>query len=412
MQRVRPKSGRAFRSVFLMLMLSSVVRAEDFTLKTFRVPAEVDGDEVPSGIFLQCKVKDYNLPLEKFAALPNKDQRERLFLQTVNVLRSNDLSAFRKLWGPVRPASASTDPKEQKKKIETAMTPTTAEDDFAGYRANFEDFASMQVDSQILAGSRSIFMWYANAKTGPLETDFIVSTPTGGQPKVGAPDSESDPGDYLIIFTMQERKQDPGNFGPAIDPKLTYHYALPLEGKGQPGKEPVYLEFNGERVNFDVFDPSAPASDPVLDFYRSAYLTYKKKDLEGFEAMYTPKSAQKLKKSYAAMKKDVFDQYYSMTTAGRYVKFVIKADPIYLIFYSSHKGDDWRPGKLPYDYVVRDAKTGTFKLTNLFYEDFLDGVLKNPDLFDQSFFKPPLQQTTQKALQNTSQKTRKNDLSK
>jgi len=373
----------------LLLCFSASAWGSEFALRTFPVPAGVDGQETPSGIYLQCKVKEYNLPLDAFK-VQAKELREQLFIQAVEALRSNDLPAFSKLWGPVRPAPTVAGPKNAKPVV-LGPTDVTPQGDLTAYRANFGNFASMKIVSQVLAGSRSIFIWEADSKMGHLRTDFVVGTTASGQPRVGASDSETDPGDYLIIFTMLEMGDDPANFKAVPDPKLPYHYALPLDGRGNPGKDAVYLEFDGERVNFDVFNPSAVAPDPVLDSYRTAYLAFKNRNLDEFESMHTPKSATKLKKSFSGMTKPVFDQYYNMYTAPRYVKFVIKADPIYLLFYSSHKGNDWTPGKLPYEYVVRDTTSGSYKLTNVSYQDFLDYVLMNRDLFDQVLFKPPAQ---------------------
>ena len=60
---------------------------------------------------------------------------------------------------------------------------------------------------------------------------------------------------------------------------------------------------------------------------------------------------------------------------GRRVRFVLDAAPLALVFYT--RGADSR---LYYDYVLDDGARG-FKLTNAYFEDYLDDVLGQSGLW-------------------------------
>ena len=67
------------------------------------------------------------------------------------------------------------------------------------------------------------------------------------------------------------------------------------------------------------------------------------------------------------------------------VKFVLNADPIFLVFRARGSGDKWMPQALRYSYVVREG--GTYKITNFSSMNTLDDFLQNPALFDKNILK-------------------------
>ena len=67
------------------------------------------------------------------------------------------------------------------------------------------------------------------------------------------------------------------------------------------------------------------------------------------------------------------------------VKFVLNADPIFLVFQAPGSGDNWMPQALSYSYVVREG--GSYKIANFSSMNTLDDFLQNPALFDKNILK-------------------------
>jgi hypothetical protein len=67
------------------------------------------------------------------------------------------------------------------------------------------------------------------------------------------------------------------------------------------------------------------------------------------------------------------------------VKFVLNADPIFLVFQAHAPGNTWMPQQLTYSYVLREG--GTYKIANFSAMNELDDFLQEPALFDKNILK-------------------------
>jgi hypothetical protein len=68
------------------------------------------------------------------------------------------------------------------------------------------------------------------------------------------------------------------------------------------------------------------------------------------------------------------------------VKFVLSADPVYLVFEAPSAGSDWRTENLSYSYILHEG--GGYKIANFSYLTDLDDFLHDPALFDRRILKP------------------------
>ena len=69
-----------------------------------------------------------------------------------------------------------------------------------------------------------------------------------------------------------------------------------------------------------------------------------------------------------------------------YVKFVLSADPLFLVFQAPTAGNDWTLQSLTYSYILHEG--GTYKIANFSYSTELDDFLQNPQFFDKQILKP------------------------
>jgi hypothetical protein len=175
----------------------------------------------------------------------------------------------------------------------------------------------------------------------------------------------ADPAELLIVQSIG---------APVGDLKLPYEHPVADTG--------LSLQFKGEPYNFDVFDESKPAPNRVLEFYRTAWLAARRQQWDRFIGYHTARGRRFLEKERLE-NKDRFASEWATLARVRYVKFVVNADPIYLIYYSLQASNDWRPGTLRCEYVVRDTGSQGYRLTSI---RFLDDTR----LFDQAVFKSAL----------------------
>jgi hypothetical protein len=86
-----------------------------------------------------------------------------------------------------------------------------------------------------------------------------------------------------------------------------------------------------------------------------------------------------MRKWLGSMAPEAMDALHASVTSGRKLRFVINANPVYVVFYTSPT--PMPRGTMQYDYILRQAD-GKLAFANIAHEGFLDDVLKNPALFD------------------------------
>jgi len=98
---------------------------------------------------------------------------------------------------------------------------------------------------------------------------------------------------------------------------LRFEYALPSITEGSP----VYFQFNGRKVNVDVFadDCTVPENDPVMQFYVKAWQAFKDGHTELFLAYWDQESRDRLAKAM-----DMMPHFYD---------YIIKRGPACLVRY-------------------------------------------------------------------------------
>jgi hypothetical protein len=230
--------------------------------------------------------------------------------------------------------------------------------------------------------------------------------------RLSAPGDDK-PVQILLLNAMDAARTDPENYKPLPNINLRYQYPIPLEGANL-GAHPVFLVFDGSPLDFPLTDEQVEAPSPLLKFYRAATLANRNGMTDQFADSFTPKSSEKVKKWQAAEaetkkrreaeRKDqpvkpapngaepakpiatLHPDEKALALLKPRVKFVLNADPVYLVFQASGPGNDWKPAQLAYTYVV--SESGSYKLANFGYGNTLDELLEDPALFDKRVLKP------------------------
>jgi len=128
-----------------------------------------------------------------------------------------------------------------------------------------------------------------------------------------------------------------------------------------------------------------------MEFFRNASQARLSGKDELYASFFTSKSQRKVREWLASTRssRERMRQKQKggfVTLKAGNVKFVISADPVFLIFEAPMAGNTWGPENLTYSYAFHEG--GTYKATNFAYLSLLDDFLQNPALFDNRFLKP------------------------
>jgi hypothetical protein len=169
---------------------------------------------------------------------------------------------------------------------------------------------------------------------------------------------------------------------------LRYEYPIPLGDKGGTGEHPVFLEFDGSPLDLPLGDKRVKAPTPLLEFFRNASLAHQSGDDDLYASSFTPKSADKMRKWLASMesRRKLIKQPSQIPSSLGSVKFVLNADPVFLVFEAPTRGSNWTTANLTYSYVLHEGES--YKIGNFAYATELDDFLQNPKFFDRQFLKP------------------------
>lgn len=376
--RMKCHSGCQSVWVFLVLCICVTAAAGQVTgFKTESVPLaiNIEGKPVRSSIYLQYDTKPYGVTAEQFAA-QKLDDREKFFFQGLRAIRTHDYANLNAIW-QAPPANP---------KASVAMDVSTAKSYLDTFAVGYGKFEGLKILRRVEMNSGSLFLWGARATNGMFWPEGSIVTPSAKK-LAFEPVTPSNTIANLIVDTAVAASIKPADFAPVADTHSKYRAVLGATAKTTPSAHPIALQFDGVPLNFSVFDAAQPPTDPVLAFYRDAYMKLKHRAFDDFVKMYAPESQRSVTKFTENLQLANAGTYLDSLTSSRYVKFLLNADPVYLVFYSNDKTDKWSFSSLHHDYVVRDLQTGTYKLANFAFTSSFDDLLNDQDLFDQQIFR-------------------------
>jgi hypothetical protein len=364
--------------IFLAFCICATAAAGQATgFKTESVPMaiNIEGKPVRSSIYLQYDTKPYGMTLEQFA-IQKLDDREKFFSQGLRAIRNRDYANLSVIW-QAPPANS---------KASVAMNVSTAKSYLDTFAVGYGKFEGLKILHRVEMNSGSLFLWGAKATNGVFWPEGSIVIPSAKK-LAFQPVTPSDTVANLIVDSAVAASIKPADFTPVADVHSKYRAVLGSTGRTTPSPHPIALQFDGVPLNFSVFDAAEPPANPVLAFYQDAYMKLKRRAFDDFVKTYAPESQRSAAKFAANLKLANASEYFDSLTSSRYVKFLLNADPVFLVFYSNDKSDKWSFNSLHHDYVVRDLQTGTYKLANFAFTSSFDDLLNDQDLFDQQIFR-------------------------
>lgn len=225
-----------------------------------------------------------------------------------------------------------------------------------------DSWDQLSVHGQYLLGNSRIVIWEVPTPSGPFIRSFTFNG-DGGQYLWS--DSTSRQNTLSLIDTLLLDAEQVRIEQGLDEPDLAYRYDERLPGI------PVDLLFNGHVMRWDVFGPERPDL-PVAATYARAFKAFADKDMDGFAGFYTSHSREKFSSWIDEMEADEFAAYHDSVTEAREVRFILDADPVFVVFYND-------ANRLGYDILIRDGDD--FRFTSFYIEGFVDDLLKDRNLF-------------------------------
>jgi hypothetical protein len=365
---------------------------EDFSRLSLPIPVDIEGQPIHCPLYLNLEMKSDNVPFDKFAAGP-LDSAQAMFVTAVQAIRKEDTAAFASVW---------TSP-DQMKRLDQATTVTMVDDNAENWikaaRSAF-DFDKLNVVAEVRVGPETMFVWESATKSGARREAFYVGFDKKNQSRLSVVSSNA-PVMALIQQAFDAAARSGGDaYKPLPNVDLAYHFPIPLAGTGGAGAHPVVFEFDGAPMDFPPADESVKPPTPLLEFLRNATLALRDGKTDVFSNDFAPRSQKTISEWFARIqaRQQTAQQAQTATPLASSleirgllsgmkanVKFVLNADPVFLVFQSSRPGDGWTPPNLSYSYVLREGET--YKIANFSASDDLDAFLQSPALFDKNILK-------------------------
>lgn len=347
-------------TLFLIFSVLSIASAE-----SKKVPIRIDHEYYStSELYLDYNSVDYNVEIGEFLEKVS-DEYELTFFELFDAIEHKDSKRAGKI------ANVQVEKKDPKSKNFLK--------NFEGYNklvSKLKEKGPILLDSQVLAGEDRIFLWgnkqTINDKVKSYRRAYKIKKKSDGSLEW---DPNHDSLMNMLSLVTQEHRSDPQKY---LSSKKDLKYKVPIYGENS--KNPVSLQFDGRLVEFDIFKDDEPG-DEILSFYQQTYKGLVLSSKTKAKNYYTKKSGDKFAKWVNKMEEHEFDAYRKdILERGRVVTFVMNLDPVFIVFYrfNDERKDTYF---VHYDYIVNSPNNG-LKLTNFYYYDRLDEIIKGEEFRD------------------------------
>ena len=353
---------------------------------SFPISLRLDRQSLASAIFLKCVYSPYEVSASTFRTAPSKSP-EQVFLRTLTAIQEENLAECKSL-----------------RRIEPAQVAEGLMGLLKAYRTSFDLRPEhVKVLGRMEIGTDTLFIWETHPSGGispatrPARNCFTFEHSNAGG--IYWRDGQSNLLGALIRSSLQTSVSS-SDFQRGIALRKARHeYSIPATTNGISAA----LQFNGRVYGVPLLAEEVDPNDEVLNFYRDAFQLFQKGDLEAFAQKYTEESRKKFLGWLGSKRPEEVAAFSSDTLEGRrFISFVIDANPFYIVFFRSNL--DLTSGEAHrHDYLWRDPKDGTLKLTNFYFQSFFDDFLNDPGNFDQPFLIPALAAAQRKARGKSAQ---------
>ncbi|MEM9557542.1 MAG: hypothetical protein AAGC60_25000 [Acidobacteriota bacterium] len=315
------------------------------------IAVNVEGQKVRSSMYLELPVERYDAASLVELREKQLDPVEQSYLRLLEALRAGDATkAGASLVG------GAVDGVSQRVEL---------------LRSAFGGMDAVRSIARLDLGAHQLFVWDWSSPRGPQRRGFAFDVAS----RRGDLVSSTRPLETLLVDILQNQVESPDAFDSVDSSETRFAYRLPLEGAE------VVWHFDGEALDFDLYDGGTPPTIPALQVLYDAHAALAAGDVDGYLDAHTSASRAKLAGWIDKMPPEEFLSFQTTTLLGKRVRFVLDADPVFLVFYHFDLGpESAQQPRLAWLYVVRDPASGRLLLANAYREAFLDDFLKDESL--------------------------------
>lgn len=377
-----PKTGTLLVCLLASISIATPVMGAEIQSKSYPLAFRVERSYlIPTSLYIKCDVKEYNMSFPDFLSKEN-EPRESIFKELVVSIRNNDvgrcLNMTYRRFGMSEKESTKFNQKAERWIADWHKEITT------------KNLEKSKVLCQFYLGKGGLFIFGGNGENSLTESRFqwgcrFVPNLEGiFQWDIKNPDALQ----AVLEDTMRQTAVSPTKFVAIENKKLKYEILIPDTNDGD---HVAYLQFDGEKYNFNVFSDTVDfvkPTDEVVNLFQKPYLLVAAgSPREAIADLYTDKSRDKY---LQRLEKPVSPQYLEwyfkdMATVKKRVRFVVDAAPLYIVLYQRGNSN-----QLFCTFIIRDPKDGKLKLTNFNYINFV-----------QQLFTPELRNSLSKRIIGT-----------
>jgi hypothetical protein len=354
------------RQFTLLLCLAALLCGESRLYK-LPVTVNVEGSYIRTDLRMGIEMELFEESFETFRKRP-LDAKGQAFASLVESIRANRPADLARVFlaKPKTPSPVSNPSSVKLASPAAIMERSDAPNAVVGmYRNVFNDFADLIVIGRVSLGDHDLYLWQTPAGKMKQFRGFLV-VDEGFGPRVAEMSMEFPVETFLLNSLANLNERSLASFAHTADAATVNLLRLNL------GKTSAFLEFTGQALTLDAY--SGELQTEPLRTYGDAWTAFRKKDFPKFLSSMSPASRERLSKFLATVGAEGVEAFYLKASGPRFVRFVIQADPLFLVFVAPTDANQWPPGALQFDYVFRNGSR--FELVNATLRTFLDDILR------------------------------------
>ncbi len=333
---------------------------------------------LPTSLYLKCDVIDYNdIPYRDFVS-KEKGKRETTFKQIVSALRKNDTDEILYL---SHKKKSMTD-EEIEKHVKNTERKTSVFRKVFGDETTSKKLDKLKIFHQIYVGDASFITFGSEEmKSGDAGRPYrlMMKLKPDSSKNISWDVEEPTKTRFIIQTLVNEMACSPEKFAKDINKKFDFEIPLP----GAQGGHETLLQFNGKRYNVNVCKDTVDPDDEVASLFQRQFFVIKNNSREALAELYGGRTREGylewIKKAHEESLKsgaNYLDGHFKeMATVDRALRFILDADPLYIVFYQKEGNE-----KLLNQFIVRDPQNGQLKFRNLYVLDFFKQWLDSPNI--------------------------------
>ncbi len=344
------------RCLGIMILAVATLDGVQLTTRRFQAIVDTDGEPIVTSMLLRLPMKTYGeggTPLDALVNDSRLDDRERAMVTYLNSIRTSNAAAFHAL--------EYVPPPITKHEVFAVRVDLTFDQIAAIMGKIFDYFRNVRLECRIPMEAGDLFIWKAETADGWLRKGFLVLTVDG---KLRIDFASSNYPLEAYVETSLDRSTMDSLERMAVRPSEKREFSLDLDGRG------AGLEFNGQYLKAEICDRSAtlPQAARVLC---AAARKLRDGDEDGYLALLWPPSRERMEKWF---QRYGFEQWRKRQPEAEYIRFILDADPVFMVFLLTAAERTW-PDNLGYHrYVFRSS--GGLEIGNVFLVSLFDEMLE------------------------------------